>query len=186
MIARTVGGGSLWFVHGREHRLHRYVTKRNCPPSLNRTGCVLPVKSGELRSSWSLRGLSKPKYECHVAERRRVFRSRGGVMQFHIRPKYCAQTLISYPLHPFLLPFPLSHSLILTLTLTCFLSFASFLSLFLLYPLLLLFYPPFSIAVSFTCTRHERSRQKWETGRSANDGVSMHTGTTASLFQIDR
>lgn len=110
MIARTVGGGSLWFVHGREHRLHRYVTKRNCPPSLNRTGCVLPVKSGELRSSWSLRGLSKPKYECHVAERRRVFRSRGGVMQFHIRPKYCAQTLISYPLHPSLLPFPPSHS----------------------------------------------------------------------------
>lgn len=125
MIARMVGGGSLWFVHGREHRLRRDVTKRNCPPSLNRTGCALPVKSGELRSSWSLRGLSKPKYECHVAERRRVFRSRGGVMQFHIRPKYCAQILIFYPLHPSLLPSPFS----LTLSYSHLLSLFRFFSL---------------------------------------------------------
>lgn len=131
MIARTVDGGSLWFVLGREHRLRRDVTKRNCPPSLNRTGCALPVKSGELRSSWSLRGLSKPKYECHVAERRRVFRSRGGVMQFHIRPKYCAQTLISYPLHLSLLPFPpfsLSLSLLLSLAFSLSLLFSLFFS----------------------------------------------------------
>lgn len=100
-----------------------------------------------LVSSW----LSKPEYECHVTERRRVFRSRGGVTQFHIRAKYCAQTLISYSLPLFF--FPTLSFLPLSALVSLSLSLASF--LFLVYPLLLLFRPPFTIAISLHATWKE-------------------------------